>query len=206
MTTSPPSTASDREDRIQQSNTYTVIGLVDLVAGNFDPVLVAGVTESGIEVLDEEEFSGPDDRYQRFCFQVQADTAEEAESECRAQINAILESEDDEGGIRYWDLSDQQIYSEAVYSRLSANARAIFAVLASQPGRRFTGQQLAAAAGLKNLHGVAGSLSRPRVLCTEANRIQCWWFTDPSAGRTEYWFEDIHAVLFLEAAKAAAQG
>jgi hypothetical protein len=182
-----------------QPTTYTVFGLVDL-AGDEPELLVAGVVEAGTDAADTDEYSGPGDRYVRFVRQVSAESAGDAERQCHAYVAEVARAHT----FSRWDDSDQQIYDDGVYRRLTPNARAIFAVLASEPERRFTGEQLAAAAGLKNLHGTAGSLSRPRVLCTEVNRIQCWWFGEPAGGRVVYWFDDVHARLFLRAHRDAA--
>ena len=179
-----------------QLKTYTVIGLVDLDAEEPE-LLVAGVIEDDAAVADDDQYSGAGDRYARFCHQVRAVSTEDAEVQCHAYVRYAYAEET----FLNWDDADQEIYAEGVYRHLTANARAIFTVLANAPEKRFTGEQLARAAGLKNLNAVAGSLSRPRVLCTGVNRIQCWWFSDPVNGRVDYWFDEVHARLFLGAGK-----
>ncbi|MBL7259361.1 DUF6416 domain-containing protein [Paractinoplanes lichenicola] len=174
---------------------YTVFGLVTADAAGRSQLLVAGVAEGFVGWVDTTEFSG-DGRYERFAHQVRALSVEAAEADAHAYVAA------QQAGPEFtaWQPADQELYNEVVYRRLTPRARAIFAVLAAQPGTPFSGERLAALTGMKNLNSVAGSLSWPRTYCGEAGRIQCWWFTD--GARTEYSFDVVHAELFLTAAGA----
>ena len=77
---------------------YTVIGLVDLaVSEDAGPqVLIAGVIEGETEMADPEEYSGPDNRYARFCLQTEADSTETAEAKCRAYLEKLFEEDEED--------------------------------------------------------------------------------------------------------------
>jgi len=87
-----------------------------------------------------------------------------------------------------------------LYGRLAPPARALFDLLATSPGQRFAGNDVAARLGLeKGAHGVAGILAWPGRYTRKLGRA----FPIATAGRedggTDYYMEPEVAELFLRA-------
>ncbi|GAA1656722.1 DUF6416 domain-containing protein [Actinoplanes couchii] len=146
-------------------------------------------------MLEAGEYCGPEDRYARFCRQVLADSAEDAVRQCREQVAEDYED------FTYpdWAETDQKMFEDFIFQFLSPNARAILTVLAEQPGRRFTGAQLATITGMRNSKVVAGTFAHPGMLNFEVERNLFWSTDRADDGRCEYWLTDVQAHLFRHA-------
>jgi Family of unknown function (DUF6416) len=88
-----------------------------------------------------------------------------------------------------------------LYGRLAPPARELFDVLASAPGERFGGEQIAKRLGLdKGAHGVAGILAWPGRYCRRINRVLPIATAGRPDGGTDYYMEPEVAALFAAAA------
>lgn len=105
---------------------------------------------------------------------------------------------------RAWADSDEDL-DDAVrlWRKLSSNARRMFGVLVNRPGQRFTGQQIAEAAGIANgSSGVAGVLAWPGRYCAQMRReLPSQWMDATDGRESAYWMEPEAAALFSKAAE-----
>ena len=91
-----------------------------------------------------------------------------------------------------------------LYRKLAPPARELLDLLLDEPGRRWSGNELAERLGLdKGAHGVAGILAWPGRYCRGLGRPLPIATTKRDDGGTDYWVEDVPAALFA-AARAAS--
>ncbi len=84
-----------------------------------------------------------------------------------------------------------------LYGRLAPAARELFDQLAAAPGRRFSGNEVAARLGLeKGAHGVAGILAWPGRYCRHLDRALPIATEGRPDGGTDYFMEPEVAALF----------
>jgi hypothetical protein len=99
----------------------------------------------------------------------------------------------------------------AWYGRLAPAARELFDLVAASPGRRFSGNDVAARLGLeKGAHGVAGILAWPGRYCRHLGRALPIATEGRPDGGTDYFMEPGVAGLFArmpgEAGEAGEAG
>jgi Family of unknown function (DUF6416) len=88
-----------------------------------------------------------------------------------------------------------------LYGRLAPPARELFDLLATAPGERFGGEQIAKQLGLdKGAHGVAGILAWPGRYCRRISRVLPIATAGRPDGGTDYYMEPEVAALFAAAA------
>jgi hypothetical protein len=84
-----------------------------------------------------------------------------------------------------------------LYGRLAPAARELFDLVAAAPGRRFSGNEVAARLGLeKGAHGVAGILAWPGRYCRHLDRTLPIATAGRADGGTDYFMEPEVAALF----------
>ncbi|MEA2298133.1 MAG: hypothetical protein QOF77_1069 [Solirubrobacteraceae bacterium] len=84
-----------------------------------------------------------------------------------------------------------------LYGRLAPAAEELFDLLAAAPGRRFSGNEVAARLGLeKGAHGVAGILAWPGRYCRHLDRVLPIATEGRPDGGTDYFMEPAVASLF----------
>lgn len=104
---------------------------------------------------------------------------------------------------------DQQDYAdaEALWARYSPNARAMFGLLIDNPGKEFSGDEIAEACSIPNgAHGVAGVLAWPGRHGLKIGRgLPSEWREDPATLQGLYWVPEERAELF-KAAREKVEG
>lgn len=92
-----------------------------------------------------------------------------------------------------------------LYRKLAPPARALFDVLIDEPGRRHTGNELAARLQLeKGAHGVAGILAWPGRYCRKLGRELPIATAGRDDGGTDYFMAPELATLFAAARESSA--
>lgn len=96
-----------------------------------------------------------------------------------------------------WARSDEDL-AAAVWGKLSDRAKQLFSTLIDNPGRKFSGDELAEMLAIPNgKHGVAGVLAWPGRHSVKAGRRLPWsWEYPEEYGPAVYWFEPEIAELF----------
>jgi hypothetical protein len=98
-----------------------------------------------------------------------------------------------------WATGDEDLASEA-WGKFSATAKALFSMLIDNPGRKFSGVELAEALDIANgKHGVAGVLAWPRRHCAAVGREWPWLWEYMEDENARYWMTDEVADLFRRA-------
>jgi hypothetical protein len=99
-----------------------------------------------------------------------------------------------------WTESDTE-QADAVWRKLSDAARRLFSTFIAEPGRRFSGEELATMLDIPNgKHGVAGVLAWPGRHSFKQDREWPWRWEYPVEGEPAvYWFEPEIAALFRDA-------
>lgn len=101
-----------------------------------------------------------------------------------------------------------QDHADAVklWKKYSPRARAVFSLLMDNPGKEFTGGQIAKEANIPNgSHGVAGVLAHPGRHGIKMGRgLPSHWRDDVDANASYYWMDDERADLF-KAARAEVE-
>jgi Family of unknown function (DUF6416) len=94
-----------------------------------------------------------------------------------------------------------------LYERLAPGARELFDVLATAPGKRFSGNEVAARLKIdKGAHGVAGILAWPGRYSRRLDRALPIATEGRADGGTDYFMEPDIAALFSSAAAPEAAG
>ncbi len=95
-----------------------------------------------------------------------------------------------------WSAHDGEL-ATWLRGRLAPAARELFDLLAAAPGRRFSGNEVAARLGLeKGAHGVAGILAWPGRYCRHLERALPIATECRADGGTDYYMEPVVAELF----------
>jgi hypothetical protein len=114
-----------------------------------------------------------------------------------------LEPESQPAGVTAWSRDDEEL-AKQLWAKFNDRARALFSTLLQEPGRQFTGQELAGMLDIPNgSSGVAGVLAWPGRYCKQVGRSICWhvgWTQDDYLA--VYWMEGVLADLFRKASKA----
>ena len=98
-----------------------------------------------------------------------------------------------------WTADDARI-SDWLYRKLAGPARELLDLLLDEPGRRWSGNELAERLGLeKGAHGVAGILAWPGRYCRKVARPLPIATAKRDDGGTDYWVEGLAAALFTSA-------
>ena len=101
----------------------------------------------------------------------------------------------------FWGATEQDYAdAEVLWKKYSANARKMFGLLVDNPGKEFTGDQIAQECGIPNgAHGVAGVLAWPgRHGYALGRRLPSDWREDVDAGTSYYWIPADRAELFKD--------
>ncbi|WP_459961094.1 GmrSD restriction endonuclease domain-containing protein [Nocardia sp. IFM 10818] len=109
-----------------------------------------------------------------------------------ARVNAA------QGRRRPWTPADA-VLAEEVWDLLTARARGLFSILIDNPGRQYSGAELAELLNLPNSQSTAAVLSRPGTLCAEVQRHYMWSWEYLGDGKCYYWMDDEKAALFRKA-------
>jgi hypothetical protein len=106
-------------------------------------------------------------------------------------------------GDSYEDYAD----AEALWKKFSARARAMFGLLIDNPGKEFTGEQIAEACDIPNgRNGVAGVLAWPgRHGWAISRGLPTEWREDQDAQQSYYWIPADRAEVF-KAAREKVEG
>lgn len=88
--------------------------------------------------------------------------------------------------------------AEVLWKKYSPNARKMFSLLIDNPGKEYTGDQIAEAVGIPNgAHGVAGVLAWPgRHGNKMGRRLPSDWREDQDAQESYYWMPAERAEMF----------
>jgi Family of unknown function (DUF6416) len=106
------------------------------------------------------------------------------------------------GEAQPWSAEDAKL-AAWLYRKLAPPARELFDLLASAPGERFGGEEIAKRLGLeKGAHGVAGILAWPGRYARHLNRVLPIDTAGRADGGTDYYMDPEVATLF-EVARAA---
>ena len=111
---------------------------------------------------------------------------------------ASNEQEAAEPGLPWGSEPDDAARAEQVWGKISDRAKALLAVLIEQPGRKFSGVELAEQLGIPNgMYGVAGVLAWPTRHSAKVGRDLPVHFEygEPGAG-ANYWMDDTTAAVF----------
>jgi len=101
-----------------------------------------------------------------------------------------------------WTAADAET-ARWLYAKLAPPARGLVDLLLDEPGRHWSGNELAGRLGLeKGAHGVAGILAWPGRYCRKLGRPLPIATAKRDDGGTDYWVEGVEAEL-LAAARAA---
>jgi hypothetical protein len=103
---------------------------------------------------------------------------------------------------REWgDTNEDLADAVALWRKFSLNARKMFGLLIDNPGRKYTGGQIADECGIPNgAHGVAGVLAWPgRHGAAIGRGLPSHWREDPETFESFYWMSDERAALFAAA-------
>jgi hypothetical protein len=97
--------------------------------------------------------------------------------------------------------------AEQYWRKLSVSARGLFTLLMEEPGKQYTGNQIADAIGIENgANGVAGVLAWPGRHSWPLNRQLPWqWKVGEDGTESVYWIEPGIAELFGRA-RATVEG
>lgn len=104
--------------------------------------------------------------------------------------------------VKEWSDADSDLTDAVVlWDKFSANARAMFSLLIDNPGKKFTGEQIAEATNISNgAHGVAGVLAWPgRHGYAIGRGLPSCWREDPETLESVYWMSEERASLFAAA-------
>jgi hypothetical protein len=103
------------------------------------------------------------------------------------------------GEARAWSAADAD-QAAWLYGKLAPPARELFDLLATAPGERFGGENIARRLGLeKGAHGVAGILAWPGRYCRHLSRLLPVATEGRADGGTDYYMEPDVAALFAAA-------
>jgi hypothetical protein len=106
---------------------------------------------------------------------------------------------------RAWSAEDAD-QAAWLYRKLAPPARELFDLLATAPGQRFGGEEIARRLGLeKGAHGVAGILAWPGRYCRHLARVLPIATDGRADGGTDYYMEPDVAALFAAAAARPAE-
>lgn len=99
-----------------------------------------------------------------------------------------------------WTLDDDAA-AEQLWRKMSGRARGLFTFLMEEPGKRYTGAQIAEAVGIPNgANGVAGVLAWPGRFCYQLQRpLPTQWEDGEDGAPSVYWIEPGIAKLFERA-------
>jgi hypothetical protein len=101
-----------------------------------------------------------------------------------------------------WSADDAE-QAAWLYGKLAPPARELFDLLIDEPGRRFSGNEIAARLKLdKGAHGVAGILAWPGRYCRKLGRESPIATEGREDGGTDYYLDDEAAALFAAARPA----
>ena len=98
-----------------------------------------------------------------------------------------------------WGSTEQDFAdAEAMWKKYSKAARAMFGLLIDNPGKEYTGEQIAEAVGIANgAHGVAGVLAWPgRHGAAIGRGLPTEWREDQDAEESYYWIPAARAEMF----------
>lgn len=101
--------------------------------------------------------------------------------------------------VKEWSDTDSDLEDAVLlWGKFSANARAMFSLLIDNPGKKFTGEQIAEATNIPNgAHGVAGVLAWPgRHGYAIGRGLPSSWREDPETLESFYWMSQERASLF----------
>ena len=104
--------------------------------------------------------------------------------------------------VKEWSDTDSDLEDAVLlWDKFSANARAMFSLLIDNPGKKFTGEQIAEATNIPNgAHGVAGVLAWPgRHGYAIGRGLPSSWREDPETLESFYWMSQERASLFKAA-------
>lgn len=107
-----------------------------------------------------------------------------------------------QGDLRPWGDTDEELTdAAALWKKYSPRARAMFSLLIDNPGKEFTGEQIAEAADIPHgAHGVAGVLAWPGRYGNAVGRgLPSDWREDPETGEGYYGMSEERAALFQSA-------
>lgn len=115
------------------------------------------------------------------------------------------------GGPGRWAFTEPEPWTDAdgdvarwLYAKLAPPARELLDLLLDEPGRHWSGNDLAARLGLeKGAHGVAGILAWPGRYCRKIGRPLPIATEKREDGGTDYWVEAPAAALFATARRTA---
>jgi hypothetical protein len=103
------------------------------------------------------------------------------------------------GEAQAWSADDAD-QAAWLYGKLAPPARELFDLLATSPGERFGGENIAKRLGLeKGAHGVAGILAWPGRYCRHLNRVLPIATEGRADGGTDYYVEPDVGALFAAA-------
>jgi hypothetical protein len=88
--------------------------------------------------------------------------------------------------------------ARVVWEKLSPRAMAVFSLLMAHPGRKLSGDDLAATVKIPNgKYGIAGVLAWPGRHCAAVDRRPLWrWESGPPGGSASFWVDKEVADLF----------
>jgi hypothetical protein len=102
-------------------------------------------------------------------------------------------------GLQHWSQDDGGLAGE-IWRKLTEPAKRFVSILVDNPGRPFSGDEIAERLGLSNgKHGVAGLLGTPVSHCKAANRERLWSSDSPDGELKRYWITPENAALFRAA-------
>ena len=98
-----------------------------------------------------------------------------------------------------WTNTEEDVrLARVVWEKLSPHATAVFLLLMGHPGRKVSGDDLAATVKIPNgKYGIAGVLAWPGRHCAAVGRRPLWrWESGPPGGSASFWVDKEVADLF----------